>query len=396
MSIFKGKSIVLGVTGGIAVYKAADLVSRLRKLGAEVNVIMTKGAMEFVTPLTFQTMSNKPVAIDTFAPVQKWSVEHISLAQKADIFMIVPATANIIGKIANGIADDMLSTTVMATKAPVLIAPAMNTGMYENRIVQSNIEKLKTFGYEFVGPGSGVLACGDIGAGRLIDAEAIISKAEGILVGKNDLNGKKVLITAGPTQEAIDPVRYITNHSSGKMGYAIAEAARQRGGEVTLITGPTEIRKPDGINVICTISANDMYEAVVQNFEQSDIVIQSAAVADYRPKNVASQKIKKSGDLSLELDRTKDIAFEIGQKKKHQCLVGFAAETENILQNAKGKMARKAFDYIVANDLTASGAGFKSDTNVATILSASGEIKKLPKLSKKELAHTILDEIVSK
>lgn len=394
MSMFSGKNIVIGVTGGIAVYKAVDLVSRLKKLGAEVNVIMTESAREFVMPLTFQTISNNPVAIDTFAPPQKWSVEHISLAQKADLFMIVPATANIIGKMANGIADDMLSTTVMATKAPVLIAPAMNTGMYENVIVQDNIKKLKSFGYEFVGPGAGFLACGDIGAGRLIEAETIISKAEGLLIGKKDLLGKKILVTAGPTQESIDPVRYITNHSSGKMGYAIAEAAIQRGANVTLVTGPTNLRVPDDVEVIHTKSAQEMYEAVSDRFEDCDIVIQSAAVADYRPKNVSNQKIKKSGNLQIELDRTKDIAFEIGKRKSNQCLVGFAAETENLIENAKGKMERKSFDYIVANDLTASGAGFKSDTNIATILSAKGMVKTLPKLTKKELAHEIINSII--
>lgn len=393
MNNFENKNIVLGITGGIAVYKAADLVSKLRKLKANVDVIMTKSAEEFVTRLTFQTLSGNLVAVDTFEAPKAWSVEHISLAQKADLFLIVPATANIIGKMANGIADDMLSTTVIATKAPVLIAPAMNTGMYENPIVQSNIQKLETFGYNFVGPGEGFLACGDIGAGRLIEIDTIIERAESLLTEKKDFQGKKILVTAGPTRESLDPVRFLTNHSSGKMGYAIARAAKNRGGQVVLITGNTNIKKPEGVEIVNVDSALEMHGAVMDRFEESDIIIQSAAVADYRPKNISDQKIKKSSDMSIELVRNPDIAYEIGLKKTNQCLVGFAAETENLIENAKKKLEKKKFDLIVANDLTEKGAGFLKDTNVATLISANGDLEKLPKQNKSELADYILDKI---
>lgn len=391
---FKDKNIIIGITGGIAVYKVAELVSKLKKMGANINVIMTKHSQEFVSKLTFQTLSNNPVATDTFEAPKAWSVEHISLAKQADLFIVVPATANIIGKIANGIADDMLSTTIMATKAPVLIAPAMNTGMYENPIVQFNIQKLKDFGYNFVGPGEGFLACGDLGAGRLIETETIIEVAEELLENKKDLLGKKVLITAGPTRESLDPVRFLTNHSSGKMGYSIAKSAKNRGAEVTLITGPTNIAKPYGVDIIEITTALEMYDAVLKEFEDSDIVIQSAAVADYRPKNIKTQKIKKSTDMELELIRNPDIAYEIGQKKTKQYLVGFAAETENLMENANGKLKKKKFDLIVANDLTEEGAGFLKDTNIATLIDSNGNVEKLSKQSKIKLANIILDKIV--
>ena len=390
------KTVVLGVSGGIAAYKACDVVSRLRKENVQVNVIMTKHATEFVSALTFQSISQNPVAVEMFEPVTNWDIEHISLAKKADIFLIAPATANVIGKIANGIADDMLSTTVMATKAPVVIAPAMNTNMYENPVTQANIQKLKDLGYIFIEPGYGRLACGDLGPGKLAEPDLIVENIKFLLNKTDELKGKNVLVTAGPTQEAIDPVRYITNKSTGKMGYALAYQAALMGAKVTLVTGPTNIEIPFGISEVIKIkSAGQMYEAVTSRFYEMDIVIKSAAVADYKPKNISDSKIKKSdSDLVLELDRNKDILFELGKLKTKQVLVGFAAETDDLIANAQKKLAKKNLDFIVANDLKQEGAGFAGDTNIAKLLFADGNIVELPIMTKNQLSKEIYDKII--
>lgn len=395
--MYKNKNVVFGVTGGIAVYKAADIVSRLKKLCINVHVIMTKSAQEFVQPLTFQSLSQNYVVTDMFAEPKTWDVEHISLAQKADLFLIAPATANVIGKIANGIADDMLTTTVMATKAPVLIAPAMNTNMYENPIVQENIQRLEALGYIFIEPASGRLACGDYGKGKLADPETIVEEVLKMLNSSKDLAGLKFVVTAGPTRESIDPVRYITNHSSGKMGYAIAERAAKRGAEVVLISGPTHLPTPPGVQRIDVISTNDMYEAAMNHLEWADVFIKSAAVADYRPKSVAANKIKKGeGDLTIEFTRNPDILKELGKRKRDgQILVGFAAETQELITNAKNKVETKNLDFIVANDLTKEGAGFQSDTNIVTIIDKYGNMEHYDLMPKKELADTILNKIKS-
>ena len=390
------KTVVLGVSGGIAAYKACDVVSRLRKENIQVNVIMTKHATEFVSALTFQSISQNPVAVEMFEPVTNWDIEHISLAKKADIFLIAPATANVIGKIANGIADDMLSTTVMATKAPVVIAPAMNTNMYENPVTQANIQKLKDLGYIFIEPGYGRLACGDLGPGKLAEPDLIVENIKFLLNKTDELKGKNVLVTAGPTQEAIDPVRYITNKSTGKMGYALAYQAALMGAKVTLVTGPTNIEIPFGISEVIKIkSAEQMYEAVTSRFDEMDIVIKSAAVADYKPKNISDSKIKKSdSDLVLELDRNKDILFELGKLKTKQVLVGFAAETDDLIANAQKKLAKKNLDFIVANDLKQEGAGFAGDTNIAKLLFADENIVELPIMTKNQLSKEIYDKII--
>lgn len=393
--MLNGKTVVLGVSGGIAVYKACDLVSKLKKLGLNIHVIMTKGATEFVTPLTFQSLSQNYVVSDMFAEPRTWDVEHISLAKKADLFLIVPATANVIGKIANGISDDMLTTTVMATKAPVLIAPAMNTVMYENPIVQKNIKFLESYGYEFVEPGSGRLACGDIGAGKLADVDVIVERVKNILSIEQDLKGKKIAITAGPTVERIDPVRFLSNRSTGKMGYSIAAEAVRRGAEVTLISGPTNLKMPSGLKKVVNIeSADDLYNAVVDNLDDNEVIIQSAAVADYKPSQYSDKKIKKNNDdLVINLGRNKDVAYEIGKNKKDKILVAFAAETNDLIDNAKGKIEKKNLDFIVANDLTLEGAGFKADTNIVKIIDKNGEIKEYPKMKKEEVANVILDKV---
>ena len=390
------KTVVLGVSGGIAAYKACDVVSRLRKENIQVNVIMTKHATEFVSALTFQSISQNPVAVEMFEPVTNWDIEHISLAKKADIFLIAPATANVIGKIANGIADDMLSTTVMATKAPVVIAPAMNTNMYENPVTQANIQKLKDLGYIFIEPGYGRLACGDLGPGKLAEPDLIVENIKFLLNKTDELKGKNVLVTAGPTQEAIDPVRYITNKSTGKMGYALAYQAALMGAKVTLVTGPTNLEVPFGISEVIKIkSAGQMYETVTSSFDEMDIVIKSAAVADYKPKNISDSKIKKSdSDLVLELDRNKDILFELGKLKTKQVLVGFAAETDDLIANAQKKLAKKNLDFIVANDLKQEGAGFAGDTNIAKLLFADGNIEELPIMTKNQLSKEIYDKII--
>ena len=396
--MLKGKTVVIGVSGGIAVYKACDIVSRLKKLNANVHVIMTKSATEFVTPLTFQSLSQNYVVSDMFEEPKTWDVEHISLAKKADVFLIAPATANVIGKIANGICDDMLSTTVMATTGKVLIAPAMNTNMYKNPILQRNINTLKELGYNFVNPESGRLACGDVGEGKLASPETIVDAVVNLLSEqKKDLLGKKIMISAGPTVESIDPVRYLTNRSTGKMGYAIAKVAADRGADVTLVSGPTNIAPPSNIKkLIKTQSAEDMYNAIIDNFDENQVIIKSAAVADYKPKNYSDKKIKKSNDdLIIELDRNKDIAYELGKIKKNKILVGFAAETNDLIENAKGKISKKNLDFIVANDLTESGAGFGTDTNIVKIIDKDGNIAKYPQMKKDEVADVILDKVKS-
>lgn len=388
------KCVVVGVSGGVAVYKALDVISRLRKKDVEIHVIMTKSATEFVTPLSFQSLSQNMVIIDMFAEPKAWEIQHISLAKKADLMLIVPATANIIGKVANGIADDMLSTTIMATKAPVVFCPAMNTNMYENPIVQRNISLLKELGYEFIEPASGRLACGDEGKGKLQDTEIIAEETLRRLHSTKDLLGKKVVVTAGPTMVPIDPVRILTNRSSGKMGYSIAEEARDRGAEVVLISGPTSLRKPNGIKVIDIKTNEDMFNAIKNEFKDADIVIKSAAVADYKAKNYSNEKIKKTGDdLNLIFERDRDILKTLGDMKKNQILVGFAAESSNLKENAKGKLERKNLDYIVANDISKPETGFASDENKVTIISKSGEEVSLEKMSKREVAKNIFDII---
>ncbi|MST63144.1 bifunctional phosphopantothenoylcysteine decarboxylase/phosphopantothenate--cysteine ligase CoaBC [Peptostreptococcus anaerobius] len=395
--MLSGKNVVVGVTGGIAVYKACDVVNRIKKMGANVKVIMTKSACEFVTPMTFQTLSNNFVTTDMFEEPKTWDVEHIEIAKMADLFLIVPATANIIGKVANGIADDMLSTTVMATKSPVVFAPAMNTNMYENEIVQNNIKRLKKYGYRFIDPSSGLLACGDIGVGKLADVDEIVDYVENFFDEQDvkDLNGINILITAGPTIESIDPVRYITNRSSGKMGYAIAKSAVERGANVTLISGKTNLPIPKKLSKFINIeSAEDLYNAVTKEFENNQVVIQSAAVADYKPKEYSDKKIKKKNDdLEIKLSRNKDIALELGKIKGDKVLIGFAAETNDVLENATKKIEKKNLDFIVANDLTKEGAGFASDTNIVKFIYPNGDIRELPKMEKSEVGNHILDDI---
>lgn len=391
----EGVNVVLGVTGGIAVYKACDLVSRLKKLGANIDVIMTKSATEFVAPLTFQSLALNRVVTDMFEAPREWDIEHISLAKKADIFVIAPATANIIGKIAGGIADDMLSTTVMATRAPVLIAPAMNTQMYENPIVQGNIQKLKALGYHFVEPESGRLACNDIGKGKLAQPEEILRQIQRVLYPKKDLVGKRVLITAGPTAEAIDPVRYVTNHSSGIMGYTLADVAIMRGAEVTLVTGPTALTPPREAEVVQVFSAREMAEAVLSRKEAVDVFISTAAVADYRPSEVAKNKIKKaSGDVTLTMTRNPDILQTVGQNKGKLYVVGFSVETEKVIENSKEKLEKKNLDLLVVNDVTKPGAGFGTQTNIVTFLTKDGSAIPYPILTKREVSEEILDYVV--
>jgi len=395
--MLSGKHVVLGVTGGIAAYKACEVVSRLRKLHAEVDVIMTENATRLVQPLTFETLSNRPVCVDTFSRIESWDVKHISLAQKADIMVVAPATANIMAKLAHGIADDMLSTTLLATKAPILLAPAMNTGMWTAAATQQNLQTLFERGVMTIGPGSGFLACGDTGSGRMSEPVEIVEAIQAILCPKRDLEGLKVLITAGPTVERIDPVRYLTNDSSGKMGYAIAEAAQKRGAEVTLVSGPVHIPVPAGVTVVPVTSTISLYECMMERCEQQDIIIQAAAPADYRVEHIADQKIKKqSGEpFTLTLVENPDIAKAVGQRKRPgQILVGFAAETQNVLANAQSKLEKKNLDMIVANDVTAEGAGFGVDTNIVTLITKSAS-SPLPKMSKREVADRILDQALA-
>ena len=391
-----GREIVLGVTGGIAAYKSAEIVSRLRHLGANVHVIMTKNATEFVSPLTFQTLSANQVVTDTFAAPEYWNVEHVALAKLAEVFVIAPATANSLAKMANGIADDMLSTTVLATKAPILTAPAMNTGMWTAEATEQNVKTLKERGVLMIGPESGILACGDEGAGRMSEPEAIVEEICRILRRKQDFAGKKMLVTAGATRERLDPVRFITNDSSGKMGFAIAEAARDRGAEVTVIRGSVTAEIPAGIRMIPVESAQDLYDAMMKEAPGQDIIIQAAAVSDYRPAEQKDKKIKKvnGGNLMLELTENPDVAKAIGEKKKPgQILVGFAAETDNVEKNAQSKLKKKNLDMIVANDVTKPGAGFNVDTNIAALITADGIVEQ-PLQTKRQLAEKILDKIL--
>lgn len=392
--MLNGKNILVGVTGGIAAYKAADLVSKLKKLDANIQVIMTEAATEFVSPLTFQTLSQNFVYVDMFEEPKTWEVEHISLAEKADLILVAPATANTIGKIANGIADDMLSTVIMATEAKVIFAPAMNSHMYSNPIVEENMNKLSNLGYEFIEPGSGLLACGTYGAGRMAEPLNIIEYVKGYF-GPKDLENQKLVITAGPTIEPLDPVRYMTNFSSGKMGYALAEEAKKRGGDVVLITGPTNLKPPTDIKVVNINTTREMLNAVEKEFNDCQILIKAAAPLDYRPNVVSNSKIKKKNDiLEMKFIKNPDISRHFGKIKKSQIMVGFAAETDNIIESANEKIKRKNFDFIVANDVSKEGAGFKTDTNIVTIIDKNGNIENYPLMQKKKLANIILDKIV--
>ncbi|HLA04812.1 MAG TPA: bifunctional phosphopantothenoylcysteine decarboxylase/phosphopantothenate--cysteine ligase CoaBC [Syntrophales bacterium] len=388
-----GKKIVLGVTGGIAAYKAAELTRAFVKKGAQVKVVMTRNAREFITPLTMQTLSGNPVFSDMYAATDRFDIDHISLSDAADILVIAPATANIIGKIASGIADDLLTTAVMAAKVPVLICPAMNVNMLGNAIVKENMAKLTARGYFLLEPGYGELACKTEGAGRLPDAADILEEVETIL-RKKDLRGEKILVTAGPTREPLDPVRFITNYSSGKMGYALAVMAKRRGAEVTLVSGPSLLPIPQGVRYIGIDTAREMQGAVMANYQASTVIIKAAAVADFRPAVRSVAKIKKGKEgFSLSLARNPDIIAEIGPLKGERLLIGFAMESENLIENARAKLAKKNMDYIVANSIMGEGAGFQSDTNVVVIISRDGKIEELPQMDKLEVADRILDKI---
>lgn len=391
-------NVLLGVTGGIAAYKAADIVSRLIKQDVNVDVIMTKYAQEFITPMTFQSLSGNKTVTDMFDTSFRPDIEHIALAKKADVILIAPATANIIAKIAHGIADDMLTTVVLASKAKLIIAPAMNTVMYEAEVTQNNIKTLKERGVIVIDPVEGLLACNDLGRGKMEEPENIVEAVLYHLTCSRDLEGKKVLITAGPTRESIDPVRFITNRSTGKMGYEMAREAKRRGADVTLVSGRVNLKAPYGVNLINIESAQDMYEEVMKRAGESDIIIKSAAVADYTPQNKSNIKIKKqSGDMKIELERTHDILFEVGQAKTdQQILVGFAAETNDVIENAKSKMQRKNLDFIIANDVKKESAGFGTDTNIVTIIPRQGEIEPLPVMKKSEVARAVFDRILKR
>ena len=392
------KCVVLGVTGGIAAYKACEILRLLQKQGMDVFVVMTKNATRFVAPLTFETLSGHPVAVDTFERPATWEVEHIALAKRADLFLIAPATANIIAKLACGIADDMLSTTVLATRAPVMIAPAMNTGMWENPATQDNLRTLMARGVRVVAPASGHLACGDSGAGKLEDVEVIVRQAVQVLQGsqRRDMEGLRVMVTAGPTREPLDPVRYISNRSSGKMCYAIARAAARRGAQVTLLSGPVSLPKPEGVEVVPILTTQELLERAGERVDAQDVLIQAAAPADYRAKEIAPQKIKKQGGagMTLELVENPDVAAALGQRKQpHQVFVGFAAETNDVQAHARDKLARKNLDMIVANDVTRPGAGFDVDTNIVTLMTGEGSIA-LELMTKDEVAQRILDRVL--
>ena len=391
-----GKTIVLGVTGGIAAYKSANLASMLVKLHADVHVIMTQNATHFITPMTFETLTNNKCIVDTFDRNFSFDVKHVSLAKRGDLFVVAPCTANVIGKLAHGICDDMLTTTMLATKAPKLIAPAMNTGMWENPILQDNLVKLKGYGYHIIEPIIGRLACGDTGTGKMNSEEVIIEHILTFMAKDKDLKGRKVLITAGPTQESIDPVRYITNHSSGKMGYAIAKMARLRGADVTLISGPVNIKPFTGIELVPVKSANDMFQEVTSRSSETDIIIMCSAVADYTPVSYSEQKVKKhDGELSIELTRTKDILGYLGEHKHDgQILVGFSMETENLIENSRAKLTKKNVNLICANSISDGNTGFAVDTNKVTLIS-NDEIKELPLCSKEDTADKILDYIAT-
>lgn len=396
MERLSGKKIVLGVTGGIAAYKAVEVVSRLRKAGAQVHVIMTKEAAEFVTELTFREISGQPVTVDMWSKVPHFNVEHIALAQLADLMLLVPATANILAKAATGIADDMLTTTLLATKAPIFAAPAMNTNMYENPITQRNITELKRRGFHIIEPAAGHLACGISGKGRLPEPSDIVRVIEAFFQPEDSLTGRRILVTAGGTIEPLDPVRYIGNRSTGRMGYAIAAEASRRGADVVLISGPSNLPEPSGVETVHIDTARQMQSEVLARFTDADAVIMSAAVADYRPKTVAAEKIKKSDDeLVLHLERNPDILFDLGQRKTRQLLVGFAAETCRVEEYAKRKLVKKNLDFIVANDVSQSDAGFGVDTNRIKLFAKDGTMTEYPLMSKKELAGIILDHMAA-
>ena len=393
--MLKGKTVLLGITGSIAAYKIAYLASALHKLHADVHVLMTENATNFINPITFETLTGNKCLVDTFDRNFQFQVEHVSIAKKADVVMIAPASANVIGKLANGLADDMLTTTVMACRCQKILSPAMNTAMYENPVVQDNIRKLKTYGYEVITPASGYLACGDTGAGKMPEPETLLEYILREAAFQKDLAGKKLLVTAGPTQEAIDPVRCLTNHSSGKMGYAIAKMAMLRGAEVTLVSGPTAIEPPLFVKVVPVTSARDMFEAVTGLSDEQDIIIKAAAVADYRPKQVSEDKVKKKDDqASIELERTDDILKYLGQHKKQgQFLCGFSMETRDMLRNSRAKLEKKNLDMVAANNLKVEGAGFQGDTNVLTLITQDEEVS-LPLMSKEDAALKILDKIL--
>ena len=395
--LLENKTVLLGVTGGIAAYKSASLASKLVKAGAEVRVIMTENATNFINPITFESLTGHKCVVDTFDRNFEFKVEHVALAQKADVIMIAPATANVMAKLAYGLADDMLTTTVLASKAPKIIAPAMNTGMYENPATQHNIEVLKGYGMEVITPASGYLACGDVGAGKMPEPEDLYEHILRTCAYPKDMIGLKVLVTAGPTQEPIDPVRYITNHSSGKMGYSIAKACMLRGADVTLVSGPTALDYPPFVEVVPVTTAKDMYEAVTSRSKEMDIIIKAAAVADYRPSQIANEKVKKSDDaMSIPLERTADILKYLGEHKPEgQFLCGFSMETQNMLENSRKKLAKKNLDMIVANNLKVAGAGFQTDTNVVTLITKDTELE-LPLMDKEEVAHYLMDEILAR
>ena len=395
--MLRGKTVVLGVTGSIAAYKIATLASMLVKKQASVHVIMTKNATNFINPITFETLTGHKCLVDTFDRNFEFQVEHVSLAKQADVVMIAPASANVIGKLAHGLADDMLTTTLLACKCPKIVSPAMNTAMFENPIVQDNLKILEKYGYEVIQPASGYLACGDTGAGKMPEAETLYQYIERTLADPKDLIGKKVLVTAGPTQESIDPVRYITNHSSGKMGYAVAKAAMLRGADVTLVSGQTTLTPPMFVKYVQITTAEEMYQEVTSRSDEQDIIIKAAAVADYRPKTVYENKVKKKeGQMAIELERTRDILAYLGEhKKENQFLCGFSMETENMIGNSRAKLQKKNLDMVAANNVKVEGAGFQGDTNVMTLITQDQEIA-LPLMSKEEAANKILDIIATR
>lgn len=395
--MLKDKTVLLGVTGSIAAYKIASLASMLVKQHADVHVIMTKNATNFINPITFETLTGNKCLVDTFDRNFEFQVEHVSLANRADIALVAPASANVIGKMSHGIADDMLTTTLLACKAPILVSPAMNTNMYENPIVQDNIRILQNYGMKIITPATGYLACGDTGAGKMPEPETLFAYIEAEIAWEKDLAGKKVLVTAGATQEALDPVRYLTNHSTGKMGYALAKAAMLRGAQVTLVSAPTNLEPPLSVEVVPVVSAQDMFEAVESRFDETDILIMAAAVADYRPKEFVNHKIKKkAGDNILELARTTDILGTLGARKRtDQFICGFSMETENLLENSAQKLRKKNLDMIAANNLRTEGAGFGTETNVVTLIRPDG-MTELPLMSKLQVAHRILNQVIDK
>ena len=394
--MLKGKTVLLGVTGSIAAYKIAYLASALKKLHAEVHVLMTKNATNFITPITFESLTGTKCLVDTFDRNFQFSVEHVSIAKQADVVMIAPASANVIGKLAHGIADDMLTTTIMACKCKKFISPAMNTNMFENPILQDNLKTLEHYGYEVIQPASGYLACGDTGAGKMPEPETLLSYILREIAKEKDLEGKKVLVTAGPTQESIDPVRYITNHSSGKMGYALAKAAMLRGADVTLVSGPCSITPPPFVKVVPVVTAKDMFDAVTSVSAEQDIIIKAAAVADYRPKQVFDEKVKKQDkEMSIELEKTDDILKYLGEHRTpQQFLCGFSMETQNMIGNSRVKLTRKNLDMVAANNVKMAGAGFQGDTNVLTLITQDEEVS-LQLMSKEDAANVILDKILS-